>query len=206
MGRNRWGWLAAALGAGIAVFLVLALALKWSFVLSALLGVGVYAALSLLLTPKPDKGTVFFAGRPDGAELAALMDEAGRDLKDIRRVVAQITDINTQKEAQALAEVGERIYRYLLDQPDKIPAARRFLTYYLDTVGRVLGQYVKFQAAQLRTPEVTAFQRKVRALLPKLRAGFEAQLNQLMAAERFDAEADMAVMEQLLETEGLECR
>ena len=70
----------------------------------------------------------------------------------------------------------------------------------------MLGQYVKFQAAQLRTPEVTAFQRKVRALLPKLRAGFEAQLNQLMAAERFDAEADMAVMEQLLETEGLECR
>ena len=49
-----------------------------------------------------------------------------------------------------------------------------------------------------------AFQRKVRAVLPKLNAGFEAQLTALMASERFDAEADMKVMEGLLNTEGFQ--
>ena len=35
--------------------------------------------------------------------------------------------------------------------------------------------------------------------------GFEEQLSQLMAAERFDAEADMQVLERLLDTEGFSC-
>ena len=108
-------------------------------------------------------------------------------------------------DAVELAGTGEHIYRYLREQPDKIPAARRFLTYYLDTVGRILIQYVKFQEAGLRTEEVLGFQDKVRAVLPKLRAGFEEQLSQLMAAERFDAEADMQVLERLLDTEGFSC-
>ena len=48
------------------------------------------------------------------------------------------------------------------------------------------------------------FQRKVRAILPKLKTGFEEQFSQLMASERFDAEADMKVMEGLLNTEGIQ--
>ena len=42
-----------------AVFLVLALLLRWNFVLSAVLAVGVYVGLFLLLTPRPEPGTMF---------------------------------------------------------------------------------------------------------------------------------------------------
>ena len=44
---------------------------------------------------------------------------------------------------------------------------------------------------------------QMRALLPKLKKGFDEQWTQLMASERFDVEADMAVVSQLLHTEGL---
>ena len=188
-----------------AVFLVLALLLRWNFVLSAVLAVGVYVGLFLLLTPRPEPGTMFYAARPDGEQLAAWMEEAGRDLAQVALAAGQITDAEIQCAAVELAGTGEHIYRYLREQPDKIPAARRFLTYYLDTVGRILIQYVKFQEAGLRTEEVLGFQDKVRTVLPKLRAGFEEQLSQLMAAERFDAEADMQVLERLLDTEGFSC-
>ena len=43
----------------------------------------------------------------------------------------------------------------------------------------------------------------MRALLPKLKKGFDEQWTQLMASERFGVEADMAVVSQLLHTEGL---
>ena len=99
---------------------------------------------------------------------------------------------------------GVLALHYAVEHPEKIPSANRFLTYYLDTVGRILGQYVKFQEAGLGTSEVREFQRKVRAILPKLKTGFEEQLSQLMASERFDAEADMKVMEGLLDTEGFQ--
>ena len=182
----------------------LAVAHRWNFLCGAARGVSIYLGLWFLLAPKADPITLYFAQRPDGGEMQALMEEAERDLKAIRSAVDRITDVRTHEDALALTETGDRLYRYLLENPEKISSANRFLTYYLDTVGRILGQYVKFQDAGLGTSEVREFQRKVRAILPKLKAGFEEQLSQLMASERFGAEADMKVMEGLLNTEGFQ--
>ena len=204
MKKGQLRQLVLSLGAGIAVFLVLALGLHWSFLFSAALGVGIYLGLWFLLAPKADPITLYFAQRPDGGEMQALMEEAERDLKAIRSAAGRITDVRTHEDALALTETGDRLYCYLREHPEKISSANRFLIYYLDTVGRILGQYVNFQDAGLGTSEVREFQRKVRAILPKLKTGFEEQFSQLMASERFDAEADMKVMEGLLNTEGFQ--
>ena len=190
MKKGQLRQLVLSLGVGIAVFLVLALGLRWNFL--------------FLLTPRADPITLYFAQRPDGGEMQALMEEAERDLKAIRSAAGRITDVRTHEDALALTETGDRLYCYLREHPEKISSANRFLIYYLDTVGRILGQYVNFQDAGLGTSEVREFQRKVRAILPKLKTGFEEQLSQLMASERFDAEADMKVMEGLLNTEGFQ--
>ena len=204
MKKGQLRQLVLSLGAGIVAFLVLALLLRWSFLFSAVLGVGVYLGLWFLLAPKADPNTLYFAKHPGGEEMLALMEEAERDLKTIRSAAGRITDVRTHEDALALTETGDRLYRYLREHPEKVPSANRFLTYYLDTVGRILDQYVQFQDAGLGTSEVREFQRKVRAILPKLKTGFETQLCQLMASERFDAEADMKVMEGLLNTEGFQ--
>ena len=204
MKKGQMRQLVLSLAAGIAVFLVLALALRWNFLLSAALGVGIYFAFWFLLAPKPDKFTLYFTDQQDAQEMQDLMAEAERDLSSLKASAEKITDVQTHSDAQALAKTGVRIYDYLRSHPEKIRSANRFLTYYLDTVGRILDQYLTYQDADLRTAEVQAFQRKVRAVLPKLNAGFEAQLTALMASERFDAEADMKVMEGLLNTEGFQ--
>ena len=193
---------AAALAAACLVFFALALWLRWDLLLSAVLAVGVYVGLSLLLSPRRDRSARFFASRADGAELSAVMEQAARDLKQVRLSAGRITDIKTRETAEHLADTSSRIYDYLRKHPEKIPSVHRFLTYCLDTMGRILVQYVAYQEAGLRTPEVLDFQRKVRAALPKLKEGFDQQLTQLMADERFDTEADMKVMETLLQTEG----
>ena len=204
MKKGQLRQLGLSLGVGVAAFFVLALGLRWNFLFSAALGVGIYLGVWFLLAPKADPNTLYFAKHPGGEEMLALMEEAERDLKTIRSAAGRITDVRTHEDALALTETGDRLYRYLRGHPEKIPSANRFLTYYLDTVGRILDQYVQFQDAGLGTSEVREFQRKVRAILPKLKTGFETQLSQLMASERFDAEADMKVMEGLLNTEGFQ--
>ncbi len=195
--------LAVSLLAGGGVFALLALGVRWNFWFSALAGVGTYVGLFLLLTPKPDRMAAYFTSRPDGGQMIALMQEAEGDLRALRHVAGQIADAPTRQKALDLTATGEKMYRYLRETPEKIPAAHQFLSYYLDTVGRILNQYVKFQNTGLATDEVVSFQHKVRALLPRLKKGFDEQWTQLMASERFDVEADMAVMSQLLHTEGL---
>ena len=198
MKRKTARQLMVSLLAGGGVFMLLALGVRWNFWFSALVGVGVYVGLFLLLTPKPDRVAAFFTSRPDGEQMTALMREAENDLRALRRAAGQIADAPTRQTA-----TGEKMYRYLCEKPEKIPAAHQCLSYYLDTVGRILAQYVQFQNTGLTTDEVVSFQHKVRALLPKLKKGFDEQWTQLMASERFDVEADMAVVSQLLHTEGL---
>lgn len=197
--RQLFWSLAGAAG----VFGVLALALRWNYFFSAALAVGVYFGLWLLLTPRPDLLTLYVAGHPDAAQLQEMMEEAALDLVHVKTTTGKIDDSQTRQDAAALAQTGDRIFDYLKDHPEQIPSAHRFLTYYLDTVGRVLDQYVAHQDAALSTAEVEAFQQKVRQTLPGLRAGFENQLARLMASGRFDAEADLQVMESLLKMEGL---
>ena len=52
MKKGQLRQLVLSLGGGIAVFLVLALALRWNFLFSAALGVGIYLGLWFLLTPR----------------------------------------------------------------------------------------------------------------------------------------------------------
>ena len=114
---------AAALGAACLVFFILAFGLGWHLLLSAALSIGVYAGLSLVLTPRVDRTARLFAGLPDGEELASIMEEAARDLKQVRLSAGKITDVKTHDEAAALADTGGRICEYLRRQPEKIPAA-----------------------------------------------------------------------------------
>ena len=113
MKKGQLRQLVLSLGVGIAVFLVLALGLRWNFLFSAALGVGIYLGLWFLLTPRADPITLYFAQRPDGGEMQALMEEAERDLKAIRSAAGRITDVRTHEDALALTETGDRLYRYL---------------------------------------------------------------------------------------------
>ena len=119
MKKGQLRQLVLSLGGGIGTFLILALLLRWNFLFSAALGVGVYLGLWFLLVPKADSVTLYCSRRPDGGEVLALMEEAGRDLKAIRSAAGRITDVQTHGTALALAETGERLYRYLRENPEK---------------------------------------------------------------------------------------
>ena len=99
MKKGQLRQLVLPLGGGIAVFLVLALGLRWNFLFSAALGVGIYLGLWFLLAPRADPITLYFAQRPDGGEMQALMEEAERDLKAIRSAAGRITDVRTHEDA-----------------------------------------------------------------------------------------------------------
>ena len=106
MKKGQLRQLGLSLGVGVAAFFVLALGLRWNFLFSAALGVGIYLGVWFLLAPKADPITLYFAQRPDGGEMQALMEEAERDLKAIRSAAGRITDVRTHEDALALTETG----------------------------------------------------------------------------------------------------
>ena len=162
----------AAALAACAAFLALFFALRWHIAVCALLAVGVYFGLYFLLKP-------------------------------VRRIAGiAVEDLPGGEEMQALLETGERILAYLHKNPEKIRSAHQFLTYTLDTAGKLLARYVEFRATGLATPEVQEILERTAKSLPVLHAAFERQFTRLMQGELLDVEADIELLRKMLAMEG----
>lgn len=184
------------------VFVGLYVFLHWSLVISLLLAIGLYIGLTLFLKPSRKIAGIDVAEMPGGEALADLLDEADNDLTSIRSATKRILEPQVREQAQALYTTGTRICDYLEENPQKIPLARRFLTYYLDTTAKLLDRYVELSETGLRTGEVAEILAKTAQALPVLNDAFARQFTHLMEGELMDVEADLVLLKSTLEMEG----
>ena len=185
------------------LFLALFLALQWNPFVSLAFSVGVYFGLFLLLKPSRKIGGISLEGLRDGEELQALLQGAQEDLETLERAGKEISKAPVAEQAQRLFSTAQRLMAYLKKNREKIPQARRFFLYYLDTAARLLGRYMELENLGLHTQEVLEVQRKTESVLPVLNQAFERQFTQLMAGELLDTEVDIQVLEQELEESTL---
>ena len=192
----------AAVFAACAVFLTMFFGLRWELLPSALFGIGIYAGVYLILKPRRRIGGVDVEEIRGGEELARLPEEAGKDLRTIKRAAGEIRDPEVKKNAEKLYGTGARILDYLQKNPEKISMARRFFTYYLDTAAGLVDRYAQFEAAGLHTEEVEEILARTAKALPVLDHTFEKQFTRLMEGELMDVEAEIALLETTMEMEG----
>ena len=203
MKKGQLRQLVLSLGVGIAVFLVLALGLRWNFLFSAALGVGIYLGLWFLLTPRADPITLYFAQRPDGGEMQALMEEAERDLKAIRSAAGRITDVRTHEDALALTETGDRLYCYLREHPEKSDQMRRFMEYYLPTTVKLVESYAEFDSAGVEGENIRTAKEEIEKTMDTINEAFEKLLDDLFQETAWDVSSDISVLKTMLAQEGL---
>ena len=202
MKKGQLRQLVLSLGAGIAAFLVLALALHWNFLFSAALGVGIYLGLWFLLAPKADPITLYFAQQPDGGEMQALMEEAARDLRAIRSAAGRITDVRTHEDALALTETGDRLYCYLREHPEKSDQMRRFMEYYLPTTVKLVESYAEFDSAGVEGENIRTAKEEIEKTMDTINEAFEKLLDDLYQNAAFEASADARVLKTVLAQDG----
>jgi 5-bromo-4-chloroindolyl phosphate hydrolysis protein len=186
-----------------ALFLVLYFALKWNFFISAGLAVGIFFAVSFLLRPREKIGKLYVDSLENGEELRALLEEAKGHLRSISACAAQIREPDVYESAGKLYETGENILKYLESNPDKIPIAKRFINYHLETADNLLKKYVAFKSTNLETEDMKRLFELTAHALVTLRDAFEKQFERLMRNDIMDVEADIKVIETLFRTEGI---
>ena len=164
----------AAVLSGI-LFLVLFLGLGWNLFVAILLAVGIYFALSLLLRPRKKIGGVDVELLSGGEAISAQLEDARKDLRDIRRSAETAVSPEIRQGAFKLAQTGENIIACLEKDVDKISVARRFLNYYLDTAVDILNKYCELQQSRAPRKEMEALTQKSIQALNMLNEAFERQ-------------------------------
>lgn len=186
----------------LVLFCILLFCLKWNLFLCMLLTAGVYLALSLLLRPVPRIGKVEIDSLENGEFLNERLTEASSDYIRMRRAAAQITEEPLHTECGGLLTLAGNILKYLTANPEKIPAARRYIDYYQETAANVLEHYTELKESGLSTSESERILSGTRETVSTLKQAFQMQFEKLMQDELMDMEADLKLLKQTLRSEG----
>ncbi len=176
--------------------------LSWSPIVSGLLAVALYFAVYLLLKPKLKIGKIDVEDIKGGEAMHRMMVEANDDMQTIYRCSQSLSNEDIKRKAVKLHELGSRILAFLNDNPGRIPQARRFFTYYLDTGANILEKYRKIEEGGPSGAQLGRLSEETSRAMDVLYDAFTNQFDRLVQNEVLDVEADIKALEETLHLEG----
>ena len=130
-------------------------------------------------------------------------DNATATLRHIREVNDAIADKDMSDKIRRIEELTGKIFKLLDERPEKSGELRSFMNYYLPQTLKILENYAKLEAQGIEGDNINEAKAKIEGMMDKLVDGYETQLDKLFADDVLDISADLKVMEQMLEKDGL---
>ena len=130
--------------------------------------------------------------RPDGGVLA-----------EIRAVNDSIPDPVMSAKIDRIEEITGKILDYQRKYPAKAGQLRNFLNYYLPTTLKILRAYAQLEEQGIEGENISAAKARIEGMMDKVVEGFEKQLDKLFQNDALDISSDVAVLEKMLENDGL---
>ncbi len=132
-----------------------------------------------------------------------ILDEEELAMAELLRLDDMIEDEKVSAQIVHLEDVTEKIVNFVVDNPNRKNAVRRFFNYYLPTTLKLLNAYDRMDETGISGMNIDGTKGKVEEMMDTALAAFDKQLDALYADEALDISSDIKVMEGMLATEGL---
>ena len=137
------------------------------------------------------------------AELDAILKQGAQSVAEIQSLNDEIPDFKLSAQIKQIEILTEKIFAYVSEHPQDVRQIRQFLNYYLPTTIKLLKQYVVLQDQGMRMGNIDDGMKKIEDMLDKIIVAFQRQLDSLFESSVVDITADIQVMEQMMQSEGL---
>ena len=136
-------------------------------------------------------------------EIDALIAERDRALSEMKRLNDSIEDPTISAQIERLETTTQKIIGVVVEKPEKLSQISRFLNYYLPTTLKLLNAYDRMDAAGVSGINIDGTKGKIEDMMETICKAFDNQLDALFGDEALDISADITVLEQMLQQEGL---
>ena len=131
---------------------------------------------------------------------AAVLTKARSELMELRRNLLRIRNKEIASLCREITDIGDKILAVLKQKPDSVAGVRQFLNYYLPTLGKILGTYVRVEESGSMTDELTG---NTLIHLGEIRKAMEKQYNNLFDNDKLDLSVDMEALTLACKRDGL---
>ena len=122
---------------------------------------------------------------------------------ELREINNNIADISISDKVDNIEELTGKIFRIVEENPEKLPQIRRFSNYYLPTTLKLLRAYATLEKQGIDGENITSTKESIERILDTLTTGYRQQLDQLFMSDAIDIAADINVLENLMQQDGL---
>jgi len=124
-------------------------------------------------------------------------------ISELRSLKYSIADVTISGKIDRIEELTGKIFRIVEENPDKEPQIKRFMSYYLPTTFKLLRSYSTLEKQGIKGENIMASKENIGRILDTLATGYEQQLDQLFQTDAIDIAADISVLENLMQQDGL---
>ena len=132
-----------------------------------------------------------------------MLDERAKAVSEMRRLNDSIKDAAISAQISHLEATTGKIIDAVVEAPSKLPQIRKFMNYYLPTTLKLLNAYDRMDATGASGTNIDGTKGKIGEMLGTICVAFSRQLDALYGEEALDISADITVMEQMLQQEGI---
>jgi len=123
-----------------------------------------------------------------------------RRLEELR---IEIADAKIKGQISNLQEISIQIFEFIQKNPTHARKINTFMDYYYPTAIKFLENYAKFDAKNIKGKNISATMAKISESLGKIEEAFAHQLDSLYSDKALDITTDIAVLENIMKSEGV---
>ncbi|MCR5088110.1 MAG: 5-bromo-4-chloroindolyl phosphate hydrolysis family protein [Oscillospiraceae bacterium] len=138
-----------------------------------------------------------------GPDIDPIVEEGNRALSEMGRLYMSIRDPAVRVKINEIMRITDKIVQDAIADPSDIPKIRKFMNYYLPTTIKLLNAYDRMDAQGIEGENIGKTMNSINEMLDAAIVAYKKQLDSLFANQALDIETDIAVMNAMLDREGL---
>jgi len=150
-----------------------------------------------------EKRRLLAQSNPTYNDVIKVVKEGEATIARIKQINVNIENVEVHQQVSILLEITEKIYAFLEENTDQLDEVRKFISYYLPTMEKLVNTYEKLEEAPAQGKNIKSTKREIEESLGTMNKAFIKMLDGFYRDTALDVSTDITVLENMLSQEGL---
>ena len=175
----------------IIIFVLLFSVLNIQIIVSGILALLIYIGSSLLFAPNNKLVLLGIKDSNKQKEYIQLLDNGYENYGKLVDLKNKVSKPNIKQECNDMILKISKILKYLEKHPNKIGENKKFFTYYLETIYKIVNSYYEISSQDVHTKEIEEVINKTEKSLSIINKSLDEQFTKMLQNDALDLDTEV---------------
>ena len=175
----------------IIIFILLFSVLNIEIIISGILAILIYIGSSLLFAPNNKLVLLGIKDSNKQKEYMELLDNGYENYSKLVDLKNKVSKPHIKQEGNDMILKISKILKYLEKHPNKIGENKKFFTYYLETIYKIVNSYYEISSQDVHTKEIEEVIKKTENSLTIINKSLDDQFSKMLQNDALDLDTEV---------------